>query len=589
MKSIYIYILFFLFSSYFHTISAQVNTSIVLKYGDAVAGGIVTNIQVPFVNGDGAIGFVGTTDIGGTEERFIWFDDAAIFVNADGLPDNLSGAEAYMGIGNNMEFIYSPSFNGNDAVYTHNGLLAQENTQAPGFPNGINSTFHSRPRMAADGTSYWVSGFNDGMGGTASIGRIFYQADPSGTITPLLTEGTNIQGQLIDDGSAIAFDYDFSDDNSNIINEVNFNTGTTLNDGALILKLNTIIAQEASPNGTGDNWDNFDLMGINDNGDYVFSGDTDGDLGTDEFIAVNGNIVIREGDIIDGTTLTSSATVRGLHINNSGQVAHLWGISGGDEILFLGDVSDLATTSTAILRTGDMIDTDGNGTGDFTITDFNTFGQSIALSNTSIFVDADWEDDMGTSFTGVLEISDVILPVNLTFFEAQSIEKEGVKLLWETLSEINIKGFELERTDNLRDWTTLHFEASQALGFSVNNYQFMDDAPLIGKNYYRLKILNDDGSHHFSNTISVTFHQETPDIRIFPTLVKNELFINYKETPDAIPHISIFNWAGNQVAEFDTKNTHLNLEHKLAPGQYVITITFDNYRWSEKFLKVGGH
>ncbi len=387
-----------------NNMTAQVGVTVVLQEGDMVGGGTVTDLNIPFTNGNGQVGFLGTTQIGGTDVRFIWYDNAAIFLDTDALPDVLSGGEtSSMGIGNNMEFIYSPSFNGEDAVFTHNGLLAVENTQAPGFPAGINSTFHSRPRMAPDGTAYWLSGFNDGMGGTSSQGRIFYTATPTGVISILLTEGTMIGGQAINNAGAIDFDYDFSDNNLHTINIVNFLTGAFNDDTAVIVDGNNE-AQESNPNGSGDNWDNFDIVSINNNGDYVFSGDTDGATSTDEFIAVNGIITIREGDVIDGTTLNTSAFVRALTMNNNGEVLHVWSTS-GEEILFRGNVLDLAATSVEILRTGDLIDVDGDGIGDFTLTDFNTFPNTGNLGDdTVIFINADWEDASGQEFSGILQI-----------------------------------------------------------------------------------------------------------------------------------------------------------------------------------------
>ena len=107
-------------------------------------------------------------------------------------------------------------------------------------------------------------------------------------------------------------------------------------------------------------------MAINNDGVYLFSGDTDGATTTDEFIAYNGVIAIREGDVIDGVTLTSTAWVRGLAINNLGQAAFAWGPnSGADEYLFLScDASDLAGSAQLVLATGDTLDFDGNGVAD---------------------------------------------------------------------------------------------------------------------------------------------------------------------------------------------------------------------------------
>ena len=142
------------------------------------------------------------------------------------------------------------------------------------------------------------------------------------------------------------------------------------------------MARETESTGEGDNWDNFDLMAINNLGDYLFSGDTDGDGGSDEFIAHNATIVLREGDSAGGIDLTTVASVRGLSVNNRGEAVHLWGIGDGSERLFFAcnAASLRGSGSVPLLSTGDLVDVDGDTIGDATVTDFNTFGASFSLA-----------------------------------------------------------------------------------------------------------------------------------------------------------------------------------------------------------------
>ena len=57
-----------------------------------------------------------------------------------------------------------------------------------------------------------------------------------------------------------------------------------------------LVAREGGPTGTGDSWQNFDLVAINANGNYMFTGDSSGPFASDEFIAYNGEVVVREGE-----------------------------------------------------------------------------------------------------------------------------------------------------------------------------------------------------------------------------------------------------------------------------------------------------
>lgn len=348
-----------------------VSGDVVVREGDMIDKALVTGMGSPFTNGNGQVGAVLTLDDG---RRAIWYDTGVIFTSDLGLPDVLTGGEGTMGIGNNGEFIYSPSFNGNDSVFGHNGLILAEPDQAPGYDPGFLSTFNSRPQMIDDGTGFWIGGINDGQGGTSSIERAMFRSNPNGTLERVIGAGDIIAGSgglAVNVGSGVDFDYHVSGLGSNMINVFNTNTGSTSNDTVVAVN-GAMVARETFATGQGDNWDNFDHVSINDNGNYAFSGDTDGASSSDEFIAINGAISLREDSSLDGLTLGSS--VDALSINNLDQAAFIWDTDEETETLFFAD--DLLNMSSAIkiLSVGDLFDEDNDGIGDWIIDDFNASG-----------------------------------------------------------------------------------------------------------------------------------------------------------------------------------------------------------------------
>src|SRR5690606_18699139 len=208
----------------------------------------------------------------------------------------------------NGEFIYSPSIDGNDGVWTDQGYLLADGDPAPGFEGDTLVTFNSRPTMGANGTAYWVAGVNDGAGGTSTVNRALYMSTDRtpATTSVVLRSGDIVGGFPLAGGSdGIGFNYEFSDDGTHHILGLVLETGSSTDDNVVYVD-GAIVAREAHPNGSGiDNWDNFDIHRILDDGTYGFTGDTDGSTATDEFIAINGTIVLREGDVVDGVTLGS--------------------------------------------------------------------------------------------------------------------------------------------------------------------------------------------------------------------------------------------------------------------------------------------
>lgn len=338
-----------------------VSASVVVMAGDAVGPSIVSALNTPFTDGEGRVGFVGVL---GDGQRFIWWDSGPVFFSDQALPEVLAGGESTMGVSNMGGFIYSPSVDGNDAVYTHGGTLLMKSEPVPCLP-GLYSSFNSRPTMIPNATAYWVGGTATTPTGSTSNRHLFRATDPtdSMTIERVLGGGDVIEGKTVKT-TASNFDYWISDNGLHHIHvldmDVTANEHVYL-DGAFV-------AQEGEPTGQGDNWSTFDCVGVNDAGDYIFTGDTDGATASDEFLAYNGKIVVREGDTLDGVTLPSGGALRAASINNAGDVLHMWGLSAA-EYLFIGRGARLVD-SVCLLATGDSLDVDGDQVADYVVDDF---------------------------------------------------------------------------------------------------------------------------------------------------------------------------------------------------------------------------
>ncbi len=365
----------------------------VVREGDQPPGApaAIDSINAPFVEPGGVLAFRGTL-VGG--EGFLYRDGQILWLNSDDPVDTLTGGEAAMGTSAMGGFIYSPNWNTDDSVYTHLGLLAVEDTQAPDQPMGTNSTFHSRPAMTATGQAWWVSGIN-ASGGTSTENRVLLRS-PTATFADtvvVLQGGDMIGGFTVNAGSGIDFDFMASQDDQHLISVLAMDTGDFTNDGFLYVD-GALVAREADANGTGDNWDNFDIVAITNTGNYAFTGDTDGNTQTDEFVAYNGQIVAREGDVMGGIPVATSASLRFMALSDSGIMAHAWGYAGGNETVFFScNPADLANTSTALLTTDDELDTDNDGVGDgLFVVDFNaasTTGGRAMADNGAIYLDVD--------------------------------------------------------------------------------------------------------------------------------------------------------------------------------------------------------
>jgi len=401
-------------------LGVTVPATLVARDNDIPPGEVfpVSSLNAPFTNSLGQVGFTGGLNTGGGTDNFVWFDAGVAWHNSDEMGSVLTGAESTMGISDTGGFIYSPAVDTNDAVWTHNGALLVEGDPAPDFAPPALSVFNSRPHMIATGQAYWVGGVSLSGGNTTEARALFTSPDATtANIQVVLRSGDMVGGFVIDSGSSgIDFDYDFSSDGAHHIQVLLMDTGSTVDDGFVYVD-GSLIARESTPSGDGDNWDNFDTVAINTSGHYLFSGDTDGATTSDEFIAYDGAISIREGDAIGGFTLTTPATVNALSLDDDGRAVHLWNTSGGIEYLFFACQSSSLVRSTMVLGTGMQVDLDDNGTPDATVTDFNAsngIGPGLDLAGDGrVFVEVDL-DDGGGAEEAVIAIE---LPLCMPFLD----------------------------------------------------------------------------------------------------------------------------------------------------------------------------
>jgi hypothetical protein len=174
-----------------------------------------------------------------------------------------------------------------------------------------------------------------------------------------------------------------------------------------------------------------------------------------------------------------------------------------------------------------------------------------------------------------------VLPVELLRFKAQPLSNT-VHLDWETSYEINNKGFEIERLDALSNqWKSLGFVPTK---YKASVYEFLDETQLSATaiNYYRLRLIDNDGENTLSKVVSVSL-QGSKKLKIYPTLV-NDGVLNFEiQTPqyrsDEPMGFTVFNLLGQEVMNGKSIQT-INVS-SLTKGSYVLKVGLEK----AKFVK----
>jgi hypothetical protein len=122
---------------------------------------------------------------------------------------------------------------------------------------------------------------------------------------------------------------------------------------------------------------------------------------------------------------------------------------------------------------------------------FNTLDTSKAVLPSTYY----WVQDYSNGFT--IKVQAKPLPVELVDFEAIAMGK-SVELTWETASETNNFGFEIQRSRNAEDWQETGFVAGAGTTTIAQTYRFSDQPNQTGIYYYRLKQVDFDGGSKIS-------------------------------------------------------------------------------------------
>lgn len=114
-----------------------------------------------------------------------------------------------------------------------------------------------------------------------------------------------------------------------------------------------------------------------------------------------------------------------------------------------------------------------------------------------------------------------VLPLHLGNFAANK-QNSTVVLSWNAVSEPTTSHFELERSESGSTFTKL--SDIPVSGSSSTKYTYTDKKPLSGLGYYRIKIVDLDGSFKYSTTLKITFSGQQK-FEVYPNPVKSVINI----------------------------------------------------------------
>ncbi|HEY0979082.1 MAG TPA: hypothetical protein VGE21_16545, partial [Flavobacteriales bacterium] len=195
-------------------------------------------------------------------------------------------------------------------------------------------------------------------------------------------------------------------------------------------------------------------------------------------------------------------------------------------------------------------------------------------SGTAFQLDWYMEDSQGQPAADLLNC--FTLPVELIALAA-SPSGDDALVTWSTATEHNSDRFIVERSgDNVR---FLPIGTVHAMGESQtrSDYRLLDQYPLPGINYYRLAMVDQDGSQEYSPVVVAELHDGGSTPNLYPNPVKDRMHLGFHMPVQGDAMVLITDLVGRTV---EIQHFHLDRgpgrvildAERLQPGSYSVHV-----------------
>lgn len=189
-----------------------------------------------------------------------------------------------------------------------------------------------------------------------------------------------------------------------------------------------------------------------------------------------------------------------------------------------------------------------------------------------------------------------VIPVELVSFNA-SVSGNDAELKWITATEINNKGFEIQRAmivNELKDysWEAAGFINGNGTSTETHIYSFIDKNLESGKYAYRLKQIDFDGSFEYSDIVEIEISNPEEFVleQNYPNPFNPTTVISWQSPVGIHQTLRIYDVLGNEVATLvdEYRETgRFKVEFyasNLASGLYFYKLTAGNYSATRKMI-----
>ena len=179
----------------------------------------------------------------------------------------------------------------------------------------------------------------------------------------------------------------------------------------------------------------------------------------------------------------------------------------------------------------------------------------------------------------------------VSFVNVKAYQKlSGAQIEFGNATELDIAKYEIEKSTNVRVFSTLSTLLPKTNNAALNNYSYFDASISNGNNFYRIKVTEKDGTIKYSTILNIKLSQGS-GIVIYPNPIKGKVInVQFQNTNEAMYQIHIFNQIGQTIYTQQLQHTGrtaayvVALPANIAKGIYSVQISNNSVKTTQKII-----
>jgi hypothetical protein len=173
--------------------------------------------------------------------------------------------------------------------------------------------------------------------------------------------------------------------------------------------------------------------------------------------------------------------------------------------------------------------------------------------------------------------SSTVVFVSFENFQVEKIENKESLLTWSTRSERNSSHFEVLRSNSGSQFEKMGEVRAAGNSNDLQEYEFIDESPEIGKNYYQIKELDINGDYVYSDILQLSFDEESLKFTIVPNPSPgNQINVHGSRAFEGL-NLSLFDNVGRTISLKNIEQTGSSImllkpATELSSGNYYLKI-----------------